>query len=476
MDGGIDGLPDGVGQLQDMPREAKPQPRQVQLEPDIREATPEIMKKGLGTDPNRLTNREKAELVDRLRAKWRLKGLLPAVGMAKSSYEHARAARLGGEAAERAAAREAVVSAFEGSGGAYGYRRIWKQVNAGSGARIGERTVRAIVAEGGLAARTPKRGRRYGSHEGEMSEASPNLLMDEGGKHDFGAEAPNGVWITDVTEFRIPVGKVYLSPVLDCFDGLPLSWLPSTSPDAEMANSSLPGACSQLHGGESPIIHSDRGCHYRWPGWVATCEEHGLARSMSRKGRGPDSARCEGFFGRLQVEFLYGRDWRGVPVVEFMKMLGACLVWYRDLRLKSDLGHGSPTQYRRELGLAAWGRGIWKLPGCQGPCRRRAWTQTSSCASWPTVRTGTAPPSARPLRRMPSHILGTAAGSSSMRRSRSGSLLPRHHVQRSSGSSHGPWSVKPTRWSLGWMAAGQRIAAGRRHPVQVLHRSPIPEK
>lgn len=158
VDGGIDGLPDGVGQLQDMLREVKPQPRQVQLEPDIREATPEIMKKSLGTDPNRLTNREKAELVDRLRAKWRLKGLLPAVGMAKSSYEHARAARLGGEAAERAAAREAVVSAFEGSGGAYGYRRIWKQVNAGSGARIGERTVRAIVAEGGLAARTPKRG------------------------------------------------------------------------------------------------------------------------------------------------------------------------------------------------------------------------------------------------------------------------------------------------------------------------------
>ena len=76
-------------------------------------------------------------------------------------------------------------------------------------------------------------------------------------------------------------------------------------------------------------------------------------RSMSGKGCSPDNARAEGFFGRLKVEFFYGRDWSGVTVEEFMGRLDAYLSWYRDGRLKSDLGYMSPAQYRRSLGLAA---------------------------------------------------------------------------------------------------------------------------
>ena len=260
-----------------------------------------------------------------------------------------------GEGPERAAAREAVRAAFEESGGTYGYRRIYAQANSGAGpdAGIGERTVRSIMRQEGLAARTPKRRRRYSSYAGEISEAPGNLLRDEEGRHHFGADRPNELWVTDVTEFRIPAGKVCLSPIVDCFDGMPVSWPSSTSPDAEMANSSLLEACRQLREGERPKVHSDRGCHCRWPGWLRICEEHGLARSMSRKGCSPDNARAEGFFGRPRVEFFYGQDWSGVTMEEFMGRLDAYLSWYRDGRLKSDLGYMSPAQYRRSLGLAA---------------------------------------------------------------------------------------------------------------------------
>ena len=100
-------------------------------------------------------------------------------------------------------------------------------------------------------------------------------------------------------------------------------------------------------------MHSDRGGHYRWSGWIKICEENGLVRSMSRKGCSPDNARCEGFFGRLKVEFFYGRDWDGVTIEEFIAMLDAYLRWYRDIRIKSDLDYKSPMQYRRDLGLVA---------------------------------------------------------------------------------------------------------------------------
>lgn len=342
-----DDLPDDIEVLQDMLREAKMQLRRTQLELDVRQATLEIVKKEPGADPDRLTNAEKAAMVTALRAKYKLCELLPVVGMAKSSYEYAVNVQARGETEDHAAARKAVIAAFEASGGTYGYRRITAVVG------VGEWTVRDIMKEEELVACAAKKKRRYSSYEGEISTAPPNLLRDDRGKHHFRADKPNDLWITDVTEFRIPAGKVYLSPIVDCFDGMPLSWSISTSPDAEMANSSLLGACGWLGEGDHPKVHSDRGGHYRWPGWIKICDENGLIRSMSRKGCSPDNARCEGFFGRLKIEFFYGCDWSGITIEEFIGMLDAYLRWYRDVRVKSDLGYRSPMQYRRDLGLAA---------------------------------------------------------------------------------------------------------------------------
>lgn len=205
----------------------------------------------------------------------------------------------------------------------------------------------------GLVARAARKKRRYSPYEGEISEAPTNLLRDDRGRHHFRSNKPNELWITDVAEFRIPAGKACLPPIVDCSGGMPLSWSISTSPDAEMANSSLLGACKWLNEGDHPEIHSDRGCHYRRPGWIRICDENGLVRSMSRKGCSPDNARCEGFFGRSKIEFFHGRDWAGVTIKEFMGMLDAHLRWYGDVRIKGDLDYRSPMQYRRDLGLLA---------------------------------------------------------------------------------------------------------------------------
>ncbi|MGO5269266.1 IS3 family transposase, partial [Parafannyhessea umbonata] len=158
-----DDLPDDIEVLQDMLREAKMQLRKVQLELDVRQATLEIVKKDQGADPELLTNEEKAAMVEALRAEYKLCEILPVVGMAKSSYEYARSAQAKGETEEHAAARKAVVEAFEASGGTYGYRRVYARVNADAedGAAIGEWTVRSIMEEENLVARAAKKKRRY---------------------------------------------------------------------------------------------------------------------------------------------------------------------------------------------------------------------------------------------------------------------------------------------------------------------------
>ena len=107
-----------------------------------------------------------------------------------------------------------------------------------------------------------KRTRKYNSYRGEVSPAVDNLI-----NRNFFAPKPNEKWLTDITEFAIPAGKVYLSSIVDCFDGLLVTWSISTSPDALLVNSMLDDATKLLSAEEKPIIHSDRGIHYRWTGW-----------------------------------------------------------------------------------------------------------------------------------------------------------------------------------------------------------------
>jgi len=172
-------------------------------------------------------------------------------------------------------------------------------------------------------------------------------------ERDFHANLPNVKWLTDLTEFHIPAGKIYLSPIVDCFDGFLTSWTIGTSPDAELVNSMLDGATATLKPTEHPIVHSDRGDHYRWPGWIDQMKEAGLTRSMSKKGCSPDNAACEGVFGRIKNEMFYKRSWAGVSIDQFIDILDKYLHWYNEKRIKMSLGAMSPLEYRKSLNLAA---------------------------------------------------------------------------------------------------------------------------
>ena len=172
----------------------------------------------------------------------------------------------------------------------------------------------------------------------------PNLLQ-----RNFHAEKLNQKWLTDITEFHIPAGKVYLSSLIDCFDGGATSWSIGTSPDADLVNRMLDNAISTLKDDKRPIVHSDRGCHYRWPGWIDRMNNAGLTRSMSKKGCSPDNSACEGFFGRLKNEMFYGKSWIGVSIDEFIEELDRYIRWYNEKRIKQSLGFLSPLEYRNKM-------------------------------------------------------------------------------------------------------------------------------
>jgi transposase InsO family protein len=129
-----------------------------------------------------------------------------------------------------------------------------------------------------LMAAVPRR-RRYGSYMGEISPAPENLL-----NRNFRATAPNQKWLTDISEFQLPAGKVYLSPIVDCFDGMVVSWSIGARLDAELVNTMLDAAIASVENtGARPVVHSDRGAHYRWPGWLSRIAQAKLVRSRPPK-------------------------------------------------------------------------------------------------------------------------------------------------------------------------------------------------
>lgn len=314
----------------------------LRMERDALEKATELLKKAGGINLTQLKNSEKAEVIDAMRPMYRLKDLLKLFDISKSSYFYSVHAASHDKYAEF---RERLHIVFNSVEGRYGYRRIYAILKR-SGIVVSEKVVRRIMQEEGLVVYRAKR-KKYNSYAGEISPHVENVI-----KRDFHADSPNTKWLTDITEFSLPTGKVYLSPIIDCFDGLVVSWTIGISPSADLVNSMLDEAISLLNEGEHPIVHSDRGAHYRWPGWIDRMNKGGLTRSMSKKGCSPDNSACEGFFGRLKNEMFYCRSWHNTSIDEFITCLDRYIQWYNSEQIKESLGWMSPLEYRRSLGYA----------------------------------------------------------------------------------------------------------------------------
>ena len=243
--------------------------RELDIEIAIRKGVIELLGKEPGAVPENLTNREKAILVKQTSEKLGVTAgrLLPMVGIARSTYHYQIKAM--DRPDKDAWLLPLVEEAFENSSRRYGYKRIHLELKS-MGVRVSAKRVMRLMTSHGLAPLF-KSAKRYSSYKGELTKAPKNLV-----NRDFHAERPNMLWVTDLTEFSIPAGKAYLSPVIDCYDGLPVAWTIGTSPNAALANGMPADACSTLGDGEKPIIHSDRGVGQR----------HARRRVLHARGRG----------------------------------------------------------------------------------------------------------------------------------------------------------------------------------------------
>jgi len=195
--------------------ELQEQIKQLQMEVDVLKEALNLLKKDPGINVTELKNREKAVVIDAIKDRYSLPDLLRTLKIAKSSYYYQE--RVLKQPDKYNAVREKIIELFAENRSCYGYRRIYQQLKK-LGITVSEKIVRSIMKSENLAVKS-KRIKKYSSYKGEISPEVENVI-----NRDFHAEKPNQKWLTDITEFSIPAGKLYLSPIVDCFDGMIVKW------------------------------------------------------------------------------------------------------------------------------------------------------------------------------------------------------------------------------------------------------------
>lgn len=254
--------------------------------------------------------------------------------MARSTFYYHR--KRSNEPDKYASHKKEISSIFKKNKGRYGYRRIAETIRK-QGFTINHKTVYKLMKELGL--KSLVRNKRYRSYKGEVGKIAPNIL-----ERNFKAEKLNTKWATDVTEFSIVGNKLYLSPIIDLFNGEIISYNISEHPTLQQTMNMLEKAFEKIPDNSNLILHSDQGWQYQHRNYQYKLKQKGLRQSMSRKGNCLDNAVIENFFGHLKSELLYLQKFESMQ--QFKMELEEYIHYYNNDRIKLKLNGMSPVQYR----------------------------------------------------------------------------------------------------------------------------------
>ncbi|WP_090987737.1 IS3 family transposase [Bacillus sp. OV322] len=294
----------------------------------------------LSSKQRKITKQDKAQVVYELRHTYPVKALVRLAGIPRSTYyDLVRRINLPDPDADLKVEVKAI---YEENEGRYGYRRIRDEL-VDRGQKVNHKKVQRIMKELGL--KCLVRMKKYKSYKGTVGKIAPNILD----RH-FTADAPNEKWVTDITEFKLFGQKLYLSPVLDLFNGEIITYTIGSRPTYSLVSGMLEKAFERLPENNQLLMHSDQGWHYQMKQYRHALESRGIVQSMSRKGNCYDNSVMENFFGIMKSELLYLKEFESVD--HFKRELQQYINYYNTKRIKAKLKM-SPVQYRTHFTLAA---------------------------------------------------------------------------------------------------------------------------
>ncbi len=234
--------------------------------------------------------------------------------------------------------RRRITFFWEESDRVYGSPRIYADLRE-DGEHCGKNRVARIMRENGIQAERglKKRVQRYG----KPSQTADNLLGQE-----FSYEQPDQAWVIDITYVRTFEGWLYLAVVMDLYSRRIIGWSMQKTLHRDLVLQALLMAIWRRQTRPGLIIHSDQGSQFSSDDWVRFCDEHGLQRSMSRRGNCYDNAAVEAFFSSLKKERIRRRVYRTraqarADIFDYIE------VFYNKKRRHEYLGGMSPVEYEQ---------------------------------------------------------------------------------------------------------------------------------
>jgi putative transposase len=232
-----------------------------------------------------------------------------------------------------------ITDIHEASAGTYGAQRVTAELRYGRGITVGHNQVELIMRRLGIQG-LPKRRLPRGARLAKSD--SLDLV-----RRRFTAEAPDRLWMTDITEHPTREGKVYCCAVLDAFSRMVVGWSIDSSQTGLLVTNALGMAIRRRSPASESIIHSDRGVQFA--SWVFSqkVRDAGLAPSMGSVGAPFDNAMVEAFWARMQVELLNRKRWK-TRVELATAMHDYIEIWHNTRRRHSALNMLTPTEYENQ--------------------------------------------------------------------------------------------------------------------------------
>ena len=224
------------------------------------------------------------------------------------------------------------------SKGAYGAPNIHEDLRD-EGIRVGCKRVARLMKADGLKGVCR---RKWVVTTTRDADATPAADLVE---RQFAADAPNRLWVADITYIPTWAGFLYLAVVLDAFSRKIVGWAMAEHLRTELVLAALNMALGQRRA-KHVVHHSDHGTQYTSIAFGLRCKEAGVRPSMGTVGDAYDNAMCESFFATLECELLARRRFSTkaearMAIFEFIEG------WYNPTRRHSSLGRISPIEFER---------------------------------------------------------------------------------------------------------------------------------
>jgi putative transposase len=227
-----------------------------------------------------------------------------------------------------------------GSHETYGAPRVQADLRM-QGERHSRKRIARLMREAGLVGACHRRGSPVTTRRDREVRPAPDLV-----DRVFSAEAPNRLWVADITYVPTASGFLYLAVVLDAFSRRIVGWAMANHLRSELVLDALEMAVAQRRPHEV-IHHSDQGSQYTSLAFGNRCREAGVRPSMGSVGDAYDNAMAESFFSILECELLARRRFRSQAEAR-MAVFSYIEGFYNPLRLHSALGYRSPVAFEQE--------------------------------------------------------------------------------------------------------------------------------